>query len=99
MFQFNASTIFAVNDEIIKSKIVDDEVIINHGIHTGMSREVFESHFNNLKKNEIATENNPIVRLTTSEVYFSCCSEETQYWKFRFLNDTLYEVDYFQYYD
>jgi hypothetical protein len=99
MFQFNASTIFAVNDEIIKSKIVDDEVIINHGIHTGMTRKTFESHFNNLKKNEIATKNNPIVRLTASEVYFSCCSEETQYWKFLFVNDTLYEVEYFQYYD
>jgi hypothetical protein len=99
MFVFNASTVFAVNDEIIKSKIVDDEVIINHGIHTGMTRSVFESYFSDLVSNNTPSEDHPIIRLTPEEVYFSCCSEETQYWQFRFMDSILYEVVYFQYTD
>ena len=99
IFQFKASTIFAVNDEIIKSTIVDDLVIINHGIHTGMTKDKFEAHFHDLIANESPSDSNPIVRLTSTEIYFSCCTEETQYWKFKFDNDTLYEVNYHQYYD
>tara|TARA_B100000809_G_scaffold260450_1_gene307412 strand:+ start:559 stop:1107 length:549 start_codon:yes stop_codon:yes gene_type:complete len=99
IFQFKASTIFAVNDEIIKSTIVDDQVIINHGIHTGMPRDRFEAHFDDLIANESPSDSNPIIRLSPSEVYISCCTEETQYWKFKFDNDTLYEVIYHQYYD
>jgi len=98
-FHFNASTIFVVNDEIIKSKIVNDDIIIQHGIHTGMSREKFESHFEGLTANNNPSEGNPVVRLSAEEVYISCCTEDTQYWKFSFLSDTLYQVEYYQYYD
>ena len=98
-FQFKASTIFAVNDEIIKSNIVDDQVIINHGIHTGMSRLLFEAHFNRLEANENPHGETPIIRLSDEEVYISCCTEETQYWKFSFDKDTLYQISYYQYYD
>jgi hypothetical protein len=99
MFVFNASTVFAVNDEIVKSKIVDDVIIINHGLHTGMTRTVFESYFNDLISNNTPSEDQAIIRLTPEEVYFSCCSEETQYWKFRFMDSILYEVVYYQYTD
>ncbi len=99
LLQFRASTIFVINDMIIKSTVVDDDVNINHGIHTGMTRAEFEKHFTNLKPNAIPTENHPIVRVSTDEISFSCCTEDTQYWKFKFISDTLYEVDYYQYYD
>jgi hypothetical protein len=99
MFQYNASTIFAVDDNIIRSKIVDDNVLVNHGIHTGMLRDEFNKYFKGLEKNNTPTEELPIIRISSEEVYFSCCTEETQFWKFRFVDDTLYEITYSQYYD
>lgn len=99
MFQYNASTVFSVDDKIIRSKVVDDNIIVKHGIHTGMLRDEFEAHFKGLKNNDTPTEDQPIVKITPDQIYFSCCTEETQYWKFRFVDDTLYEITYFQYYD
>ena len=99
LLQFRASTIFVINDMIIKSTVVDDDININHGIHTGMSRSEFEKHFDDLKAYTTPSEEHPIIKLSPNEVSFSCCTEDTQYWKFKFINDTLYEVDYYQYYD
>ena len=97
-FQFKSSTVYALKDEIVKSKIVDDGVVVNHGIHTGMSRARFNAHFTGLSANEDAV-NGPIIRLSSDEVFITCCLEETQYWEFKFAGDTLYEIDYYQYYD
>lgn len=97
-FQFKSSSVYALNDEIVKSKIVDDGVVVNHGIHTGMSRVMFDAHFTGLSANEDVAIG-PIVRLSSDEVFITCCLEETQYWQFKFASDTLYEIDYYQYYD
>ena len=96
-FEYKNSYIAAVNDQIVKCKIIDNDIAINHGIHTGITKSEFHKYFTNLKDNHTASKGMPLVKIDTDEVYISCCENGSQYWRFKFQNDTLKQIDYYQY--
>ncbi len=89
IFKYINTQVVSIDDEIIKSEIVDDQIIVNHGLSTGMSRKEVNSYFLDIED----TDNDEVdIHITEESILFRCCDERENEWELIFENDTLTKI-------
>ena len=87
VFEFDKSRVIVINNIIVKSIILNDQILVNNGIHTGMTYQNVEGMFLDIKDSSYA--NDVFVSTGRSSILIRCCGQHENEWEFLFKNDTL----------
>ena len=90
-FVFGGSRLISIEDKIAKAEIIDDLILVNHGVHTGVSLQILESMFIDLNENE---DDGVLISRTPSSILVACCEAHENEWEFLLENDTLKRIIY-----
>ncbi len=95
--RFKNSVFRVMNHTYVDATIYDEDLILVHDIHVGMSRSEFESRFMNIEENA----NKPYVKKSENSIVLSCCADLELHdkWEFEFYKDTLDLIKYDHYVD